>query len=369
MTQGRSSSAGSPRARGPGGNGGHRERSVTVAGIRLVVRELGEGHPVLLINGIGAHMDMWAPLERSLPAMRLIAFDAPGTGRSATSLVPLSLDLLTELTARMLDRLGYDRVDVLGYSFGGLVAQSLARRDPERVRRLVLAASTPGWGGIPGSMWTLGQMSTPLRYYWRPYYESVIGDLMGGRARRDREFVRRHGDARQLSPPTPLGYLWQVLALIGNPGSLGWLHELRCETLVVAGDDDPVMPLANALLLARHIPQARLLVAPGEGHLLLMDGSSAALPAINSFLSAAQARDSRAWQEATAVDQPMLDAGLGASRDSLINPWGLISAAVRELRRWQAPPARAEGAHGAPAGSGSSSIGTPSASRTRGTIE
>src|SRR3954452_6134576 len=110
MTQGRSSSAGSPRARGPGGNGGHRERSVTVAGIRLVVRELGEGHPVLLINGIGAHMDMWAPLERSLPAMRLIAFDAPGTGRSATSLVPLSLDLLTELTARMLDRLGYDRV-------------------------------------------------------------------------------------------------------------------------------------------------------------------------------------------------------------------------------------------------------------------
>jgi pimeloyl-ACP methyl ester carboxylesterase len=308
---------------------------VTVAGIRLHISERGDGHPVLLVNGIGAHMDMWGPLERSLPDMRLIAFDAPGTGRSATSYVPLSLDLLTELTERLLDRLGYDRVDVLGYSFGGLVAQFLARRAPGRVRRLVLAATTPGWGGVPGSMWTLGQMSTPLRYYWRPYYETVIGDLMGGRARDDREFVRHHGDARQLSPPTPLGFLWQVMALIGNPGTLGWLHELTCDTLVVAGDDDPVMPLANALLLARHIPRARLFVAAGEGHLLLMDGMSRVLPAIHSFLSATEARESPAWHESTAVDQPMLDAALAVSRGALANPWGLLSAAVRELRRWQ----------------------------------
>jgi pimeloyl-ACP methyl ester carboxylesterase len=342
---------------------------VTVAGIRLHVRERGQGHPVLLINGIGAHMDMWAPIERSLPDMRLIAFDAPGTGRSATSYVPLSLDLLTELTERLLDRLGYDRVDVLGYSFGGLVAQFLARRAPDRVGRLVLAATTPGWGGVPGTLWTLGQMSTPLRYYWRPYYETVIGDLMGGRARSDDEFVRRHGDARQLSPPTPLGYLWQVLALIGNPGTLGWLHELTCQTLVVAGDDDPVMPLANGLLLARHIPQARLLVAAGEGHLLLMDGMSRVLPAINSFLGAPDARRSEAWRHATAVDQPMLDAALAASRGSLVNPWGLLSAAVRELRRWQGSGRSSAAAQRGAAASRSSSIGTPSASSTRGTIE
>jgi pimeloyl-ACP methyl ester carboxylesterase len=322
---------------------------VKVEGLRLHVREsgAGDGPALLLINGIGAHMDMWACLERALPETRLIAFDAPGTGRSATSMYPISLGLLSHLTERLLDRLQYDRVDVLGYSFGGLVAQHLARGAPERVRRLILAATTPGWGGVPGSPWALMQMSTPLRYYWRPYYDSVIGQLMGGRARHDAAFVRRHGDARQQSPPSALGYFWQLLALMSGPGTLGWLSELTAETLVLAGDDDPVMPLANALLLARHIPRARLLVAPGEGHLLLMDDDSSVLPEIHSFLGAASLGRSGAWQRATVVDDRMLQDGLGAHGAPLDSPAALMSACVRAY----------------------SSIGTPSASSTRGTIE
>ena len=202
-----------------------RERSVEVGGVRVHVRECGDGRPLLLINGIGAHLDMWASMERALPGTRLIAFDAPGTGRSETTWLPLPIELLARLTEQLLDRLEYDQVDVLGYSFGGLVAQFLARAAPARVRRLVLAASTPGWGGVPGSLRTLMQMSTPLRYYWRPYYERVIGELMGGRARTDPGFVRRHGDARLHSPPTPVGYLWQLLAMATSPGTLGWLKE------------------------------------------------------------------------------------------------------------------------------------------------
>ncbi len=247
----------------------------------------------------------------------MIAFDAPGTGRSMTTCLPLTLELLSEMAEGLLDRLGYERVDVLGYSFGGLVAQFLARRAPERVRRLVLAATTPGWGGIPGSPWTLQQMSTPLRYYWQPYYEAVIGGLMGGRARTDPEFVRRHGDVRMLNPPTPLGYLWQLMALLAGPGSLSWLSRLSAETLVVAGDDDPVMPLANALLLARHIPAARLFVARGEGHLLMMDGSSQALPVIRSFLAADDLRRAAGWQQASVVTEAMLAAALRRERGRL----------------------------------------------------
>lgn len=322
-----------------------------VAGVRLHVRECGEGRPLLLINGIGAHVDMWAPLEPTLPGTRLIAFDAPGTGRSATTCVPLSFEQLARLTERLLDRLGYDSVDVLGYSFGGLVAQSLARRAPQRVRRLVLAATTPGWGGVPGSIWTLSQMSTPLRYYLRPYYEQVIGELMGGRARDDPGFIRRHGDKRQLNPPTPLGYFWQLMALASSSGTIGWLSRLTTDTLVVTGDDDPVMPLANALLLGRYIPSARVFVAPGEGHLLLMDGASPVLPAIRSFLGAASVARSRASRQATVVDDEMLDEALAVHGVALNNPVALLSAAVRDLRRAQtrdrarvlpqsAPPAR-----------------------------
>jgi poly(3-hydroxyoctanoate) depolymerase len=315
-----------------------RERSVTVAGTRLYVREWGEGRPLLVINGIGANLDMLAPLERGLPGARLIGFDAPGTGRSATSLVPLNMEVLAAMTELLLDRLGYERVDVLGYSFGGLVAQHLARRAPSRVRRLILVATTPGWGGVPGSMWALGQMSTPLRYYWRRYYESVVGELMGGRARDDQSFVRRGGEVRRHNPPTPLGYLWQLLALTGSPGSLGWLSQLSAETLVVTGDDDPVMPLANALLLARYIPGARLYVAPGEGHLLLMDEASQAPAVIRSFLGASDVRRSRAWQQATVVSDQTLADALRAQRAALTNPVALLSALVREMWLLHAPP-------------------------------
>jgi pimeloyl-ACP methyl ester carboxylesterase len=332
--------------------------------MRLHVREWGSGRPLLLINGIGAHMDMWAPMEDALPDTRLIAFDAPGTGRSQTPFLPLSIELLASLSEQLLDRLGYDRVDVLGYSFGGLIAQFLARQAPHRVRRLVLAATTPGWGGVPGSMWTLGQMSTPLRYYWRPYYESVIGGLMGGRARTDGDFVRRHGNARLVNPPSPLGYLYQLLAMSATPGTLAWLDEVAADTLVVTGDDDPIMPLGNALLLARYIPSARLFIARGEGHMLLMDDLSAIFGVMRSFLGADGVERSRAWQDATQVDDRMLQDALRLDGGLAVNPAALMSAWFRTLspRRRAHAPAR----QSAPS---SSSIGTPSASRTRGTIE
>jgi poly(3-hydroxyoctanoate) depolymerase len=192
---------------------------------------------------------------------------------------------------------------------------------------------------VPGSVWTLSQMSTPLRYYWRPYYERVIGDLMGGRARHDPAFVRGHGNQRQRHPPTALGYLWQLLALTANPGNIAWLRELDHDTLVVTGDDDPVMPIANALLLARYIPRARLVVAGGEGHLLLMDGSSQALPAIHSFLEADAVEQSEAWQQAQVVDNEMLDRELRAHPTSLVNPIALVSAWVRDQQRRAAAPA------------------------------
>ncbi len=312
---------------------------MNVSGIRIHVRAsgTGAGPPLVLINGIGAHMDMWASLQRALPETRLIAFDAPGTGRSATPPFPLSFDRLADLTERLIDRLGHERVDVLGYSFGGLVAQFLCRRAPGRVRRVVLAATAPGWGGVPGSVWTLAQMSTPLRYYWRPYYDSVIGGLMGGRARSDPEFVRRHGDARQLNPPTPLGYLWQLAALATSPGTLHWLSEITAPTLVVAGDDDPVMPLGNAMLLGRYLPNARVLIVPGEGHLLLMDDDSAVLPAIGSFLTAGDPDEGDAWRKATVVDDATLRRVLARDAPSPANPWAMMSVAVRALSLWPQP--------------------------------
>jgi pimeloyl-ACP methyl ester carboxylesterase len=271
-----------------------------------------------------------------------VAFDAPGTGRSETPPLPLTITALAELAEQVLDRLGYEEVDVLGYSFGGIVAQHLARRAPQRVRRLLLVATTPGWGGVAGSVRTMLRMSTPLRYYSRSYYERTIGDLAGGGARTDRAWLERHGDERREHPPSPLGYMWQLAALTVPPGSLPWLHTLPQPTLVVAGDDDPIVPHVNSLLLAAAIPRARLLLARGEGHLLLLDPDSAAHPVMRAFIASEDLATSDARRHTVKVRPPMVDAALRASRPQL-HAAGLLNAVTRAVYR---DGARARAAQG-----------------------
>ena len=303
------------------------EHELRIRGLRLHVREAGDGPPLLLVNGIGAHVGMWRPLEQTLPDIRVISYDSPGTGRSETPLLPLTIPALAGLAESVLDALGCEQVDVLGYSYGGIVAQHLARRAPECIRRLVLAATTPGWGGVAGSLATMAHMSTPLRYYSRSYYDATIADIAGGRARSDGEWLERHAVERQAHPPSLLGYAWQLAALTVPPGTLPWLHELPHPTLVLAGDDDPLLPAANALLLANRIPRARLLLAPGEGHLLLLDPDSAAHPAIRDFIRCDDLAGSEACARTIEVDDAMVEAALREERDA--HPVALLNSMTR----------------------------------------
>jgi poly(3-hydroxyoctanoate) depolymerase len=306
------------------------ERVLRVGGQRVLLRETGEGTPLLLLNGIGSHVGMWRPLEQALPGLRLIAFDAPGAGRSPAPRGPLTFAGHARVALGLLDRLGLDRVDVLGFSFGGLVAQHLARLAPERVRRLVLACTTPGWGGVSGSWRAMVHVSTPLRYYSRTYYERSIGALVGGRARTDAGWLARHGEERRAHPPSPLGYAWQLAALSVPPGSLPWLPTLPQPTLVVAGDDDPLLPAVNSLLLAERIPRARMLLLRGEGHLLLLDPDSAAHPVVADFLSAGELAESDAHAATVTVDRAMVAAAL-RQQPVLPHPVWALNTATRAL--------------------------------------
>jgi pimeloyl-ACP methyl ester carboxylesterase len=274
---------------------------------------------------------MWQPLEHALGGVRVIAFDAPGTGRSGRPAMPLSLAGHARVAEGVLDALGHRRVDVLGYSFGGIVAQHLAHAAPERVRRLVLAATTPGWGGVTGSLKALFHVSTPLRYYSRAYYERTIGELVGGRARTDARWLARHGEERLQHPPDPLGYAWQLAALTVPPGSLPWLHTLPHPTLVVTGDDDPLLPAVNSLILAERIPHARLLLAPGEGHLLLLDPDSTALPVIRDFLLSEDLATSPVVSRTAVIDRAMVAAALRARPPAVPHLATVLNAATRAL--------------------------------------
>lgn len=252
---------------------------------RLRVARAGEGRPLLLINGLGANLEMWQPFMREHADDReVIAFDLPGAGRSARTAWPLRMPQLARLVTELLDHLGYDRVDVLGYSLGGVVAQELAHRAPQRVDRLVLCATTPGLPSIPPDPLVTALMLTPARYYSRPLAELILPIIAGGRTARDAGALRAGLDHRLVQPPSVLGYLDQLYALSGW-SSHPWVRRVRHRTLVVHGDEDPVVPLVNGRFLARALPHGRLAVVRGAGHLFLYDEPASVTAELSAFLA------------------------------------------------------------------------------------
>jgi poly(3-hydroxyalkanoate) depolymerase len=250
------------------------------------VARAGEGRPLLLINGLGAGLEMWTPFASRLAAEReVIAFDLPGSGHSPPGRWPARMKGLAGLVEGLLDQLELPTVDLLGYSLGGVLAQEVAHRSPQRVSRLILAATTPGVPSVPPNPLAAALMLTPARYWSRGIAERIIPIIAGGRTARDRGVLGRGIDWRLADPPSTRGYLQQMYALT-LWSSHPWLHRLRQPTLVVHGDHDPLVPLFNARYLARAIPDARLHVIAGGGHLFLLDQPDDAIAAISPFLVA-----------------------------------------------------------------------------------
>lgn len=261
-------------------------RFVDVDGVRLRTSVSGSGPPLLLITGLGASLDLARPFERELTArgVQAIGFDAPGIGQSTPYRRPRRMPAVARTVELMLDALGYDQVDVLGVSLGGVVAQQLAHQSPERVRRLVLAATAPGLGGLPASPKTLMLLATPRRYHQPDYYRRIAGRIYGGEARRDPDALLHGSVARFIKPPSIRGYVGQLYSISGWT-SMPWLRRLRQPTLVLAGDDDPLVPLVNGRILACGIPYAQLHVVRGGGHLFLLERPAAMAELIISFLT------------------------------------------------------------------------------------
>ena len=252
--------------------------------IRVSIR--GEGSPLLLVMGLGGNIEMWDPLERALNAqgIQTIAYDASGTGDSPPRLIPRRMPALARQAAHLLDALGHPYADVLGVSFGGAVAQELTLTNPHRVRRLILASTMCGLGGLPSNPLALAILATPLRYYSPAFMRRTATTLYGPAMALEGELLREQINARRARPPTLWGYVGQLTAIAGWT-SLPWLHRVRSPTLVMSGDADPIVPPVNARILAGRIPHAQLELVPGAGHLLLMEHAEQSDVTIAKFLN------------------------------------------------------------------------------------
>ncbi|MEO5900173.1 MAG: alpha/beta fold hydrolase [Ilumatobacteraceae bacterium] len=253
--------------------------------LRVTVEQPGAGRPLLLINGIGATGDLFRPFRQHLTDRETIAFDAPGVGGSPAPCYPPTMRQLATIVAGVIDELGHEQVDVLGLSWGGALAQELTRRHPQAVRRLVLAATMSGWTSLPGRPLALTILMSPMRYYSPGYLERVAPTLYGGAIREHPALLREHGRLRAAQPPSPVGYTYQLAAL-RRWTSLPWLHRLTQPTLVLAGSDDPIVPLPNARLLAFRIPAGRLHVVDRGGHLFVFTHAEQVAATIREFLDA-----------------------------------------------------------------------------------
>lgn len=255
--------------------------------IRVHIR-WGTGVPLVLCNGIGASLEVLDPFVEHLdPDTTVVRLDVPGTGGSPDSPLPYGFPYLAAVLGRLLTKAGViggpegsPQVDILGLSWGGALAQQFAVQNPRRCRRLILVATATGSVMIPGKPAVLAKMLTPRRFLDHRYAATMAPQLYGGTARHDSHMIKRLFD-RQLMAGSRVGYLHQLMAGAGWT-SIFALPLIRQPTLIIAGSDDPIIPLVNAKIMSRLLPNATLHVHDG-GHVELVLNASEQARVIEAF--------------------------------------------------------------------------------------
>jgi len=251
--------------------------------VELAYELLGEGPPLLLIQGLGYGGRGWGPvLEPLAEDFTVAVFDNRGFGASDVPPGPYSVTELAEDARAVLDAAGVERTHVVGASLGGMVAQELALAHPERIDRLVLACTTPGGvAAYPMPPETVSLMlEAPTMapdVALRRFVENALGD------RTSEELIEHIVAYRSANPPELGG--WQSQAAAGAlHDALDRIGEIGSPTLVVHGTKDAVVDPRNADLLAERIPNARLELLPGCGHLLFWEEPERFASLIKEFL-------------------------------------------------------------------------------------
>ena len=263
-------------------------QTLTIGGQRLrVAIRPGDGThtPLLLMNGIGVNLEVLQPFVDALdPAIEVIRFDVPGTGGSPAPLIPYRFSAHARLVTKMLDQLGIQQIDVLGVSWGGALAQQFALQYPGRCRRLILVSTGTGALMVPGHPSVLAKIATPRRYQDPVHMTQIAGDIYGGKVRTQPELAKEFAQTARLG--SMLGYFYQLLGGAGWTSIL-WLHKLRQPTLILHGDEDPLVPVINAKILHRLIPHSRLYIFH-DGHLGIGTSAQELASVVDQFLSIAR---------------------------------------------------------------------------------
>ncbi|WP_235902601.1 alpha/beta fold hydrolase [Sandarakinorhabdus oryzae] len=237
----------------------------------------GANRPLLFFNGIGANIELMAPLPERLDDREVITFDMPGVGESPDPLLPYRPWMIARIAEQIISDFGHDKVDVMGVSWGGGMAQQFALQYPGRTGQLVLAATSAGMLMVPGKLAALSKMADPRRYTDPEFMLKNFRTLYGGTT------DGAGGHADRIKPPSMRGYLGQLAAMLGWT-SAPFLPFLGARTLILMGDDDQIVPVANGTILKTLIPNAEMTIINGGGHLFLVNQAEETIGLIRDFL-------------------------------------------------------------------------------------
>lgn len=244
----------------------------------------GQGPALFLLPGLTQDVTLWGELIPALAErFQVIALDPRGAGRSTAGLAGLSTRVMAGDVLSLMDELGFEKASLLGFSLGGMVAQTLAAMKPERIDRMVLVSSAPriGAAALAAIKVTYGLFVSGACISFAN--EAMVPWLFGEKALKDGTLVRVLAERTHL--PTIEGFAAQISAL-ENHDSSGLLPGIAARTLWIAGEEDVMVRSATAGECARIMPEARSAVLCGSGHMCYLEAPKEFLQVATDFLTA-----------------------------------------------------------------------------------
>jgi 3-oxoadipate enol-lactonase len=256
-----------------------------VNGVKLYYELHGEGEPVLLIPGLGSDAATWGTfLEQH--RYRFIVLENRGSSRSSKPVGPYSTEIMASDAAALLAHLGISRAHVIGKSMGGMIAQWVAVRYPERIHSLVLASSVLKHDAYGEELLELAEIVARKAGLFQTYRQAFLLSYSREYCENYRERLK---EAEALinqmgSDEMIVGYLGQCAACRSHD-STEIARRIQCPTMVIVGKNDLITPASQSSEIAAAIPNSQLVIHPHGGHGFWREFASEVDPIVADFLS------------------------------------------------------------------------------------
>lgn len=260
---------------------------IAVGDIKICCRCVGKGYPLVLIMGMTANMDWWDPefIDALSQKNRVLMFDNRGAGRTvAPDEGNFSCEMLADDTIALMDAKGIERANILGMSMGGLIAQELAIKYPERINKLILACTFCGGQHMIPASYEVMKILTDRSGGFEGLFDRTI-KLMFTRDFLDanKEYVKNFKERYLRAPISEANAARQFLAC-AKTDTFDRLPGIKIPTLIATGTDDPLIPPQNSRLLADRIPGSKLIEYKGCSHGFISQARDAFIKDLLDFI-------------------------------------------------------------------------------------